>query len=56
MKTFLSFVTGILIGAVGISGCTILAMREDENFAKSVLMMAGYDFKGPSETKEDEAK
>ncbi len=56
MKTFLSFVTGILIGALVISACTICAMREDENFTKSVLMMAGYNFKGDSEIKEKQAK
>lgn len=56
MKTFLSFATGILVGAIGISGCIICAMREDKNFTKSVLMMAGYNFKGPSETKEEKAE
>lgn len=56
MKTFLGFVAGVCIGAIGFTGCMICAMRDDENFTKSVLMMAGYNFKGPSETKEDEAK
>lgn len=52
MKTFLGFVTGLFVGAA----CMVAAMSVDEQYAKGILMVAGYDFKGPSETKEEKAE
>ena len=49
MKTFLSFVAGLFIGGA----CIVAAMSGDEQYAKGILMMAGYDFKTPSETKKE---
>lgn len=57
MKTFLGFVTGLLTGAIVMGCSTIVAMSVDEQYAKGILMMAGYNFKTPSETKKEyEAK
>ena len=57
MKTFLSFAIGVCVGACGIAAGILGAVGNDENFAKGFLMMAGYNFKTPSETKKEyEAK
>ncbi len=57
MKTFLSFAIGVCVGACGIAASILGAVGNDENFAKGFLMMAGYNFKTPSETKKEyEAK
>lgn len=53
MKTFLGFVTGLFIGGA----CILVAMGKDEQYAKGMLTIVGYDFKTPSETKKEyEAK
>ena len=53
MKTFFGFVAGLFIGGA----CIVAAMSKDEQYAKGILTIAGYDFKTPSETKkEHEAK
>lgn len=43
MKTFLGFVTGSCIGAIGIMAAVIWCMSNDENYAKGILTAAGYD-------------
>lgn len=43
MKTFLSFVTGMFIGAIGFTAVEHYYVREDEDYAKRLLKFAGYD-------------
>ena len=57
MKTFLGFVTGLLIGALAFATLEQYCMQVDEDFAKRVVKFAGYEnvFLIKSK-KEDEAK
>lgn len=56
MKTFLGFVTGMLIGAIAYAAAEQYCMRVDENFAKRQLMSAGYDHVFLMKSKKEEAK
>ena len=57
MKTFFSFVTGLLTGAIAYAALEQYCMEVDEDYAKRVMKFAGYDgvFLIKSK-KEDEAK
>ena len=43
MKTFLGFVTGVFTGALAFATLELHCMRTDEDYAKRVMMSAGYD-------------
>nr|DAJ11421.1 MAG TPA: hypothetical protein [Caudoviricetes sp.] len=57
MKTFLSFVTGLLTGAIAYAALEQYCMQVDEDYTKRLVKFAGYDgvFLIKSK-KEDEAK
>lgn len=43
MKTFLSFMTGLLTGAIAFASIEQYCMAVDEDYAKRVVKFAGYD-------------
>ncbi len=43
MKTFLSFMTGLLTGAIAYAALEQYCMQVDEDYAKRVVKFAGYD-------------
>lgn len=43
MKTFLSFMTGLLTGAIAFASIEQYCMQVDEDYAKRVVKFAGYD-------------
>ena len=56
MKTFLSFVTGMFIGAIGFTAVEHYYVREDEDYAKRLLKFAGYDHVILYKSKKEEAE
>lgn len=43
MKTFLSFVAGVCIGAIGFASIDFYMLSTDDDYAKRQMMFAGYD-------------
>ena len=43
MKTFLGFIAGVCIGAIGFASIDFYMLSTDEDYAKRQMMFAGYD-------------
>lgn len=56
MKTFLSFMTGLLTGAIAFASIEQYCMAVDEDYAKRVVKFAGYDHVFLIKSKEEKAE
>lgn len=56
MKTFLGFIAGVCIGAIGFASIDYYLLSTDEDYAKRQMMFAGYDHVFLIKSKEKKAE